>query len=482
MSKENGAKPIDEGMDTAGFVNPLKGGASVALEYLKSTDTTTLQYEDASGHLLLGCAFQLAGNPYGLKSGKTVHAQVGGDIGALDSDVVLRGYVFGAMEGKTFDGNYDATRMKAFTAGEFLDILTTLPTDEAYRRFVGLFDDDTQVTGTKFNDRIEVGAGNDTVHGNGGDDIVWKWSPGNLVYDGGDGYDVLNFGTDNGAYFPNTPTQGLVIDLKSGTGANPWGGTLKLKSVEKIIGTDAADKIYGSDKADWIETQDYGADLVKARGGNDTVVLWPFANGARLDGGAGRDTLNTAFEYLENTLDLTDPSKNTGKFENGVIKNFEIFNFSSQSFDAGTTLTFKAGAGNETVTVSGQRSTTLDLGNGKNVAKGGSGQDTIIAGSGKDRLDGGGGDDFLTGGGNADLFVFGPGHGRDVIEDFTAAGKNHDKIDLRAIADVKNWTDLKHHHLSNVDGNATIDTSDQSAIVLDGVKANALHEGDFIFA
>lgn len=481
MSTENGHSPIDEGMDLLYFINVLKGAVELAVHYLAGSNTTILQYEGDSG-LLKGCAFQLAGNPYDLQSGKTVRVPVGGDTSALDSDVVLTSYVFGAMSGKKFDGNYDAARMTPFTAGEFVDILTTLPTDEAYHRFVGLFDDNTKVTGTKFDDRIEVGAGNDVVHGNGGNDIVWKWSPGNLVYDGGDGYDVLNFGTDDGAYFPNPNTQGLVIDLKTGIGTNPWGGTLKLTSVEKVIGTDGADKIYGSNKADWIETQDYGADIVKGRGGNDTVVLWPFAVGDKLDGGAGRDTLNTAFEYQENTLDLTDPSNNTGKFEGGSIKNFEVFNFSSTSFDPTTLLTFRAGAGSETVTMSGNATVILYMGDGNNKATGGGGNDTIVAGSGKDRLDGGAGDDYLTGGGASDTFVFRLNHGHDVIKDFHPSGKDHDRIDLSAITDITGWADLKQHHLDSVDGNAEIVTGEDSTIILTSVKLKNLAEGDFIFA
>jgi Ca2+-binding RTX toxin-like protein len=448
--------------------------------YDSKTDKTLLQYENSSG-ILQGFAIQLAGNPFDLKPDKHVKVDIGGSSKLFDSDDLLRGFVVGEVVGNKFVGHFSATHMTPFTAGDFASILTTLPVDEAYHRFVGLLDDNTDVTGTKFTDRIEVGAGNDTVNALGGDDFVNKWDSGNLNYKGGTGFDTLDFSAADGAYFPYPKTQTLVLDLKTGEGLNPYGGKLKVDSIEKVIGTDEADRIYGSDGADWIETQDYGADLVKARGGNDTVVLWPFANGARLDGGAGKDTLTTAFEFDQNTLDLTDPSKNTGKFENGVIKNFEVFNFSSTSFDSLTLLTFKGTAKSETVTMSGSRTVILDLGNGDNRAQGGGGDDTITAGSGKDRLNGGAGDDFLTGGGASDLFVFSLGFGHDVIRDFDTSGKDHDRIDLSAIADIKNWTDLKAHHLTSIDGNATIETPDDDTIVLTSVKVKNLDENDFVF-
>lgn len=447
----------------------------------ESSGTTILQYEDSSG-IMQDFALQLSGNPFDLKPGKPVHVDVGGDSDIFDNDVLLHGFAYGEMVGKKFVANLSATHMTPFKAGDLIDILTTVPIDEAYRRLVGLLDDKTTVTGTQFTDRIEVGAGNDTVNALGGDDFVNKWDAGDLDYNGGAGFDTLNFGTAWGDYFVTPKTQTLILDLKTGTGQSPYGGTLKVDSVEKIIGTDAADKIYGSDKAEWIETQDYGADIVKARGGNDTVVLWPFAVGDRLDGGGGKDTLQTAFEYQENTLDLTDPSKNTGKFEGGSIKNFEVFNFSSTSFDSTCFLTFRAGAGSETVTVSGNRVAILYLGDGDNKATDGNGDDTITAGTGKDRLNGGGGDDFITGGGNADVFVFSLNHGHDVIKDFDPSGKTHDRIDLSAITDIANWNDLKQHHLSSVDGNAEIETGGDGSIILTGIKTGKLEEGDFVFA
>ena len=437
--------------------------------------------------ILSGCAFRVPGNPYSLNKDQETSYEIGSSAEAAQlygmTAAAITKFDYGKIDDKgDFQPHYTASKLNPVSANDFLNIFTTLPIEESYHRFVALFDDDTTVNGTKYADVIETGAGDDKVHAKGGNDIVHKWDSGDLEYSGGDGFDAISFGTSTGSYFVNPKVQQLVIDLKAGTGDNPYGGKLKFDSVEKVIGTDEADRIFGDNKRNWIETQDYGADLVEARGGNDTVVLWPFAFGATLDGGGGKDTLRTAFEYMENTLDLTDQSKNTGKFESGVIENFEKFAFSSTSFDSGTTLTFKAGSGSQIVTVSGGRSVFLDLGGGSDRATGGSGADTINTGAGKDWLNGGGGADELTGGGASDLFVFTFAHGHDVITDFTASGGKKDIIDLSAISEIRNWKDLRNNHLFSDGGDARIDTSGTSSILLEDVSPEDLQAANFLFA
>lgn len=476
----------DQGIDYVLYIQCLKESEKVRVKYDANKDETFLNFITEDGDVT-SCQFVIGGNPYHLAPGerKTFPVEPHSPANPIDlaAAAMLTGFTFGEVDSDgVFHPLYVAQQLKSFSASDFIEILTTLPIEQSYQRFVGLLDGNTEVTGTKFTDHIETGTGNDIVNALGGNDFVNEWNAGNLDYRGGGGFDTLDFSAAVGIYFPIAKTQTLIVDLKTGAGQNPYGGTLTVDSVEKVIGTDAADKIYGSEKADWIETQDYGADLVKARGGNDTVVLWPFANGAKLDGGGGKDTLQTQFEFGENTLDLTDPSKNTGKFENGAIENFEVFNFGTFSFDPLTTLTFRAGAGSETVTVSGSRNVILDMGNGNNRAQGGSGNDLISAGNGKDRIEGGAGGDTLAGGGNVDLFLFKDGHGNDIITDFDAAGGDHDTIDLSGVTSITGWNDLRAHHLTSVNGNATIETSAGDSITLTDVRLKNLDAGDFILA
>ena len=62
-----------------------------------------------------------------------------------------------------------------------------------------------------------------------------------------------------------------------------------------------------------------------------------------------------------------------------------------------------------------------------NVIEGNGGADTLDGGDGADTLDGGSGDDELSGGHGADIFRFAPGHGNDIILDFS---NGEDRIDL----------------------------------------------------
>ncbi|MEL6113113.1 MAG: hypothetical protein AAFR20_09925 [Pseudomonadota bacterium] len=112
--------------------------------------------------------------------------------------------------------------------------------------------------------------------------------------------------------------------------------------------------------------------------------------------------------------------------------------------------------------------------------EGGDGDDTLLSGSGFDVIDGGAGDDILEGNFNADTFVFANGFGRDLITDFDALN-TFEKIDLRGVDAILDFSDLVQSHLSqDTDGNAVI-TDGENQITLLGVSINDLDPTDFIF-
>ncbi len=474
------------------------------------------------------CDFVWPGNPFQLPQdtskrfpivpgGTTTPSDSAALSGAQAAQPMLTSLTYGALAADgTFVPKFVATDMTPFTPDTFISIMTD--SQNTYERFVALFDDDTHAIGSDLDDRIETGAGNDVVEAGAGDDTVLKWAAGDLDYHGGSGFDTLNFAADVGSYFPNPRIGGAVVDLKSGTGTSPYGGTLSLHSVERIIGTDQADLLKGSSAAEWFETQDYGADKVVARGGDDTIVIWPFAVGCTVDGGGGTDTLKASFAYLANRLDLVDPSSNTGLFAGGSVKNVEVFDFSSSSFDPATTIAFLGSNDAETVRISGNRVATLSLRGGDDFAYGGGGDDHIGGGGGRDRIEAGGGDDDLnggsgndvlagytgndlldgedgndwlyggsgrdrltggaghdhmSGGGQADVFVFADGFGRDTITDF-APGE--DRLDFR------------HDHAVGAGGPVETDTAQGveiaddagNRVLLLGVFAADLHDGDIL--
>ncbi len=91
--------------------------------------------------------------------------------------------------------------------------------------------------------------------------------------------------------FPSTAVETLRIDLAQGTGRSPWGGKVTLTSVEEIRDTDGRDVILGSGRGDTVQSDYGGGDVLKLRGGDDTVRIFEQAENLTYDGGAGRDTL-----------------------------------------------------------------------------------------------------------------------------------------------------------------------------------------------
>jgi serralysin len=102
-------------------------------------------------------------------------------------------------------------------------------------------------------------------------------------------------------------------------------------------------------------------------------------------------------------------------------------------------------------------------------AVGGSGDDTIVGNVVDNRLTGGAGDD---------LFVFGSNAGKDVVVDFRAGGA-HDVIDLTAVADLDDWSDVQALITSSAAG-AVIHLG-TGTVTLAGVSAASLGASDFLF-
>ena len=132
----------------------------------------------------------------------------------------------------------------------------------------------------------------------------------------------------------------------------------------------------------------------------------------------------------------------------------------------------------------------LDGGTGRDGLAGGTGDDGLRGGEGIDRLDGGQGRDLLIGGAGNDVLVgrsgvdtfrFAPGGDRDRVEDFDAAGRVHDVIDLRAANAIRNFADLRENYLSSSRGDAVIDLGNGDVIRLVDVRLADLDARDFLF-
>jgi Ca2+-binding RTX toxin-like protein len=293
-----------------------------------------------------------------------------------------------------------------------------------YAFLVSLLDGDVKIVGGKGDETsLEVGEGGTaTIKAKGGDDHVFVWHQKNIVFDGGGGSDTIEFAHDIGGG-ASAPGAGAVVDLTKGTGTNPFGGTLKLKGVENVIGTfDKSNDLRG-DKHDNRLNGGTAADTLRGEKGDDTIVvkyhttLDPRATFA--DGGKGKDTLyaelsdSSAAPYVQtgpftylyiNILDLENPGENTGTYHGGTFTNFEIYQASSQGeqrFD------FRGSERKETVI-------------------GGGSTDLIDGRGGNDVLDGAWGNDELTSGPGRDLFVFrlsASTANADIVTDFGASDR-----------------------------------------------------------
>ncbi|PJE37078.1 hypothetical protein CVM52_08980, partial [Pseudooceanicola lipolyticus] len=118
---------------------------------------------------------------------------------------------------------------------------------------------------------------------------------------------------------------------------------------------------------------------------------------------------------------------------------------------------------------------TLTGSEAADALEGSDGDDTLLGRKSNDLLEGGAGNDRLDGGGGDDIFVFGDGHGNDVITDFTI-GEDLIWIDRTATAAL-DYDDLG---ISQVGNDTVIDTGDGTITLLNTRMAD-LSVDDFFF-
>ena len=154
-------------------------------------------------------------------------------------------------------------------------------------RSAGGEDGDDVITGTDLpeslsggpgRDRIEAGAGDDTL----ADDDGAAAAPD--VYDGGPGTDRITYRDD----MTLTPrTAGVQVDLIAGTGGASGEGDV-LAGLEGATGTSHDDVLRGTDGPDGLDGS-FGSDVVDGRAGNDLLEDGPGFD--HVFGGAGDDEL-----------------------------------------------------------------------------------------------------------------------------------------------------------------------------------------------
>ena len=257
------------------------------------------------------------------------------------------------------------------------------------------------------NDTIIGGSGRDVLYGEAGDDILKGGDNPNIYYDYGYG-DQLDGGDGNDSLYGEAGgdrlTGGTGNDLLDGGDGNDylWGNV----GNDTLAGGSNEDVLYGEDGNDNLSGND-GNDNLQGGLGDDA-----------LDGGIGDDALygqggfdayigGDGTDYAE--LDLSQSVSNiTIAFSspgNGTVN----YGTTTKTFKEIERVYLRTGVGNDNLDLS---ATNYNNGNywdyqatntSANIG-GGAGNDTIIGGSGRDVLYGEAGDDILKGGDNPTIY------------------------------------------------------------------------------
>ncbi|WP_137157279.1 hypothetical protein [Rhizobium sp. FKL33] len=110
---------------------------------------------------------------------------------------------------------------------------------------------------------------------------------------------------------------------------------------------------------------------------------------------------------------------------------------------------------------------------GNDTLKGLGQADRLEGGKGNDKLFGGKGNDVLVGGAGKDTFVFAKGDGKDTITDFSAKGKEQDKLSLTGFKNLKKDADVLKF-ASQKGKDVVIDLGSGNKITLKDVKLSDL--------
>ncbi|MDU9006805.1 calcium-binding protein [Sedimentitalea todarodis] len=226
------------------------------------------------------------------------------------------------------------------------------------------------------------------------------------------------------------------------------------------LGTDVSenDNITGTAGDDTFSSG-AGRDFVEGLGGDDI-----------LNGGGGRDTLRG------------DSGSDTLRGKTGNDKLFGG-NHDDKIFAGAGDDTMRGGKGSDTLrgadgddTAYGDAGRDIIRGEaGNDQLNGGKGNDRMWGDGGRDTLDGGLGNDVMYGGFGSDTFVFSPGDDR--IRDF----QSRDQIDLRGVASITGFNDLRNNHTEDIGGNLVIDDGAGNTLTLVGFSEADLRANDFIF-
>lgn len=298
-----------------------------------------------------------------------------------------------------------------------------------------------QVTDTSGNDLL--------IGGNRSNDDyeLFEITAGNDTVDGRSGFDIVSFTIIEG---------GVRVNLKQGVAWDQFGGRDLLKHIEGVAGTGFDDSLRG-DAGDNLFEPGGGVDTIFGGGGKDTVVF----SGSPVEVDLAQGSATKFWEDTEDTL-LRGIENVSGFFYDDDIRGDAKGNV------------LKGLLGDDDLR-GRDGSDTLEGDVGRDLLIGAGDSDSIAAGSGDDSILGGAGIDTLSGGSGRDLFFFHRGSDTDIIEDFE---RGRDRIDLRPFQ-LEEFSALRHL-ASEVGPDVHITFRDGQLLVLSETRIEDLRVSDFL--
>jgi Ca2+-binding RTX toxin-like protein len=244
-------------------------------------------------------------------------------------------------------------------------------------------------------DTIDAGAGNDTVLGQGGDDIIDGGADNDRLIGGG-GDDIVVGGTGDDLIYGDSEAN----QLSDGS--------------DTLYGGDGDDSLFGSSGDDYLNGE-AGRDRMFGGDGDDTLV-YSTGNDV-IYGGSGLDTLSLAGALSGVTVEMERYYARNADGDRSEI--YEIENITGSDFDDrlfgnAQANVITGGLGADRL-YGGLGGDTLFGGDGDDIIYGDTtsgvngGSDTLYGGDGDDALYGGDGDDEFHGGDGADKLFGGAG-------------------------------------------------------------------------
>ncbi|QCO55847.1 hypothetical protein EOK75_08875 [Pseudorhodobacter turbinis] len=441
-----------DGADT--FLITEKTGATTISGGEGGTDDDTLDFNDSSGTSGISATFS------GNEKGSFAHTG-GVGTGTFEGIESVKGTEFNdEIDASSTNSGIDistAAGDDTVIGGSGADLISGEAGNDSITSGLG---DDT-VYGGDGADWINAGTGADSVEGGLGNDSIYGGNDNDTLY-GDEGNDYIEAGVGNDSVFGGTGD-----DVLSGAAGDDtlWGD----EGNDSLIGGDGADLLYGGIGKDTLsggagdneiyggEGDDYVASS-HATSGNDTIyggdgndIIYTGSGSDVVYGGDGRDSIylaggeNTAYGGEGNDRITTSDTSGASSIDGGAGDDVISTHNGINNAD-----TIAGGEGNDSI-VSHDGDDIVDAGAGNDTVLAGSGDDTVDGGDGDDELygesgadiiTGGGGDDFMSGGDGDDLFVLTHDGGNDTVYDFDMT------LNAGKTADQLDVNDLR-----NLDGN-----------------------------